>query len=36
MPEEQQKKIDPFEMGIYTIELATIAAIVYAMISFPM
>ena len=36
MPEEeQQKKIDPFDIGIYAIELATIAAIVYAMIAFP-
>ena len=38
MPEEEQpkKKTDPFEIGIYVMELATIAAIVYAMISFPM
>ena len=37
MPEEEQpKKIDPFEIGIYVIEVATIAAIVYAMIAFPM
>jgi len=38
MPEEEQskKKIDPFEIGIYAIEVATIAAIVYAMIAFPM
>ena len=37
MPEgEQSKKIDPFEIGIYAIEVATVAAIVYAMIAFPM
>ena len=37
MPEEEQpKKIDPFEIGICAIELVTIAAIVYAMIAFPM
>ena len=34
--EEQPKKTDPFEIGIYAIEIATIAAIVYAMIAFPM
>lgn len=34
--EEQQKKIDSFEIGIYAIELATIAAVVYAMVAFPM
>ena len=37
MPEEEQpKKIDSFEIGIYAIELVTIAAIIYAMIAFPM
>jgi hypothetical protein len=38
MPEEEQpkKKADPFEIGIYAMEVATIAAIVYAMIAFPM
>jgi len=37
MPEEEQsKKIDPFEIGIYAIELVTITAIVYAIIAFPM
>jgi hypothetical protein len=37
MPEEEQsKKTDPFEIGIYAIEIATIVAIVYAIIAFPL
>lgn len=37
MPEEEQsKRTDPFEIGIDAMELATIVAIVYAMIAFPM
>lgn len=36
MPEDEQpKKIDVFEIGLYAIEVATIAAIVYAIFAFP-
>ncbi len=35
--EEQTKKsIDPFEIGIYAIEVAVVAAIIYAIIALPM
>jgi len=38
IPDEEQpkKKMDIFEIGIYVIEVAVIAAVVYAMIAFPM
>ena len=32
---QPKNKMDVFEIGIYAIELAVIAAIVYAMVAFP-
>jgi hypothetical protein len=34
--ERPKKKMDIFEIGIYAIEAGLVAAIVYAMIAFPM
>ena len=38
IPDEEQptRKMDIFEIGVYAIEAGLVAAIVYAMIAFPM